>query len=151
MLQFFPGLGMQIGVFLERARALAELKEVDAQFRLLADTTSDAVLTIDGDSTILFANSAVERVFGYKPAEVVGKKLTMLMAERFRARHEAGILRCLNTGKRKITWEGIELSGLRKDGSEIPLLIAFGEFLRGQKRIFTGFAREIRAGIGVGK
>jgi PAS domain S-box-containing protein len=83
--------------------------------------------------------------------EVVGKKLTTLMPKRFRARHEAGLLRYLTTGKRNIPWEGVELRGLRKDGSEIPVLIAFGEFFRGQKRIFTGFAREIVTGIGVGR
>jgi len=60
-------LGGQIGVFLERLAADRALDSADAQFRLLAHVASAAVFTIDEKSIVLFANSAVARVFGYKP------------------------------------------------------------------------------------
>ena len=54
-------------MFLERLAADRALDSADAQFRLLAHVASAAVFTIDEKSIVLFANSAVARVFGYKP------------------------------------------------------------------------------------
>ena len=61
----------------------------EAQYRLLADTATDAIVTVDAKGRILFANPAVERLFGYQPQEVVGEPLSMLAPERDRARHES--------------------------------------------------------------
>ena len=124
-------------------RALSRTRESESRFRTLADTASDAIVTIDEGSTIVFVNQAVERVFGYTPAEIVGKKLTMLMPERRRDGHEAGIERYLRTSSRNIEWAGVTLPGLHKDGREIPLELSFGEFVRDGKKFFTGIARDI--------
>jgi len=143
--RFLQALGGQIGVFLERARVQADLKELDAQFLMLAGKTSDVVLTIDEHSTILFANSALEGLLGYRPEEVVGNSISMLMPERMRSRHHAGISHYVATGKKNIPWDGIALPGLAKDGSEVQLEIAFGEFQRQGKVVFTGFMRRAAA------
>jgi len=45
-------------------------------------------------------------------------------------------------GERHISWDGLPLPGLHKDGTEIPVVISFGEFTRGGKRVFTGFAKK---------
>jgi len=45
------------------------------------------------------------------------------------------------TGERHVSWDGVPLPGLHKKGQEISLIISFGEFLRGGKRVFTGFAK----------
>ena len=135
------GLGGQIGVFLERLAADRTLDSADAQFRLVAQAASVAVFTIDEQSNIIFANSAVERIFGYKPEELIGGKLTVVMPEYLRHVHEHALRRYVLTGRRHISWEGVPLPGLHKNGTEIPLVIAFGEFLRKGGRVFTGFVR----------
>ncbi|MGH9557424.1 MAG: PAS domain S-box protein [Terriglobales bacterium] len=112
-------------------------------FRSLAETASDAILTIDAHSTILFANRGVERIFGYRMDEVLGKSLTMLMPHYLRKVHEASLARYCETGKRHIRWEGVELTGLHRDGREVPLEVAFGEFQHGNSRIFTGVVRDL--------
>ncbi len=142
---FLGQIGFQMGVFLERARVKADLQELDSQFMMLAENASDVIFTIDLDSYIIFTNSAVERVFGYKPAELIGKKLTSLMPERMRARHEAGLGRYAQTGEKRIHWPGVKLPGLHRDGHEIPLEIGFDEFRRQGQRIITGFARMVPA------
>lgn len=123
--------------------ALTKSKESEERFRTLADTASDAILTIDEDSNIIFVNQAIERVFGYKPHELIGQKMTMLMPERMRGGHNAGITRYLETGKKNIVWEGVSLPGLHKEGHEIPLEVSFGEFDREGKHYFTGIARDV--------
>src|SRR2546426_2444774 len=139
--EFLFSLGGQMGVFLGKLAADRALDSVDAQFRLVAQAASVAVFTIDEQSNILFVNSAVERIFGYKPEELIGGKLTVVMPEYLRHVHEHALRRYVLTGRRHISWEGVPLPGLHKNGTEIPLVIAFGEFLRKGGRVFTGFVR----------
>ena len=124
-------------------RALVESKESENRFRTLADTASDVILTIDEDSTIIFVNQAIEKVFGYTADELMGRKLTMLMPERMRGGHDAGLNRFLKTKRKNINWSGVALPGLHKSGEEIPLEVSFGEFERDGKLYFTGIARDV--------
>jgi PAS domain S-box-containing protein len=139
---FLYALGGQLGVFIERLSAGRALEAADAQFRLVAEAASVTVFTIDENSTILFTNSAVEELFGYTPAELIGAKLPMIMPEYLRHVHEHGLARYVATGKRHISWDGVPLPGLHKNSTEIPLIISFGEFTRDGKRVFTGFAKK---------
>lgn len=116
----------------------------DSRFEALAQSAPDAILTIDADSVVLSANPAVERIFGYRPEELIGRPLTALIPERLRLAHDEGIRRYLRTGRHNIPWTGVQLPGLRKDGSEVPVEISFGEFTDEQGRhIFSGFVRDI--------
>jgi PAS domain S-box-containing protein len=147
LMDFLSALGGQIGVFVERSRALEQVKHLDAQLQHVSEGAADAIFTIDESSTILFANSAVERILGYKPHELVGRELTAIIPPRLRDLHKAGIARYLATGKRNLSWEGITLPGLHKDGREVLLEISFAEFRRFSRRVFTGFIREAQAAL----
>jgi PAS domain S-box-containing protein len=118
--------------------------QVTSVFEALAESAADAIFTIDERSVIQFANAATVRVFGYEPQELVGRPLYDLIPERFRAAHAEGIRRYLSTGRRNIPWTGVQLPGLRKDGTEVPLEISFGEFVQDDgRRLFSGFMRDI--------
>lgn len=127
----------------ERQRVEASLREAEERYRIIAETASDAMITIDEESTILFANRAAERIFGYTKPELLGQPLTMLMPGNLRSIHRASIQRYMDTGKRNIPWEAVELPGLHRSGKEIPLEISFGEFSADGKRRFTGVVRDI--------
>ncbi|PYX02911.1 MAG: hypothetical protein DMG86_05430 [Acidobacteria bacterium] len=88
-----------------------------------------------------FCQPVRRTAFGYSPEELIGKKLTLVMPEYLRHVHERGLANYVATGQRHISWEGVPLPGLHKNGREISLIISFGEFLRGGKRVFTGFAK----------
>jgi PAS domain S-box-containing protein len=115
----------------------------DERHRLVVETAPDAVVSVDESGVIQLANPATTRVFGYEPAELIGKPLTMLMPEFIRKVHEAGFSRYLATGQRHINWQGTELTGLRKNGQEFPVEVSFGELIKDGHRIFTGFIRDI--------
>ena len=149
LIEFLGGLGAQIGVFVERARALEQLRHLDAQFQHLASTTAEAIFTIDESSKILFANSAIERILGYTPEELVGQNLTVLIPARLREQHRAGLKRYMQTGQRKLAWEAVRLPGLHKNGWEVELEISFAEFQKASQRVFTGFVREASAAEGL--
>ncbi|MDQ6633494.1 MAG: ATP-binding protein [Gemmatimonadota bacterium] len=112
-------------------------------YRVLAESTPDAIITIDEASTVLSANPAAERMFGYSAAEMIGAPLHRLMPERMRTRHSGGMARYRNTGVRHIPWSGLRLPVLTKDGREVPVEISFGEFVANGRRIFSGTLRDV--------
>jgi len=124
---------------------LDELRAAEARSRTVVETVADAVVTVDASGTILSANRAAERIFGYAADELPGRPLTMLMPDYLRRLHEEGMRRYVETGVKHISWGGVELPGLHKSGREIPLEISFGEFALGGRRYFTGIARDISA------
>ena len=111
--------------------------------RVIVDTASDAIITIDSQSTILFVNHAAEKIFGYSRHEMLSQSLTMLMPDYLRHVHRSGLKRYLGTGERHISWEAVELPGLHKSGKVIPLELSFGEFIENGESFFTGIARDI--------
>jgi PAS domain S-box-containing protein len=136
-------IGAQIGDYIERRRTADALRESEARYRLVSETAQDAIFTVDEQSSILFCNPAVERIFGYKPEELVGRSLDAVIPERYRAEHRAGMRRYLDTREQNIPWQGFELPGLHRDGREIPLEISFAEWTHDQRTVFTGIARDI--------
>ena len=112
-------------------------------FRSLVENGSDAIVSIDEHSTILYANESVERVFGYRPEELIGEKLTTIMPDRFHRMHLDAIDRYIETGERELNWNDIELPAEHRDGEEIPLSITFEEHSYEGKRVFSGIMRDI--------
>lgn len=125
-------------------RAAAEaLRASEAQFRAVAETANDAVISAGQDGRIFYFNPAAERIFGYQAGEVIGAALTMLMPERYRAAHSAGFARFLASGETRVIGETVELAGRRKDGGEFPLELSLASWKVGDRVHFTGLARDI--------
>lgn len=127
----------------ERKRSERALRESENQFRTLAETASDAIITLDEAGRIAFINQAAETVFGYSRHETLNANLTMLMPECLKRFQRAGFPRHRGTGEQHTSREPIELQGLHKNGSEIPLELSLGEFTQDDKRFFTCIARDI--------
>lgn len=143
LLEMMSTAGGQIGQLIERRRADEALRESEDRFRTVAETASDAIITVNEESRIIFVNKAAEHVFGYSIAEMIGADLTILMPEYLRYLHQAGLHRYIETGHKHIGWEAVELPGLHKSGREIPLELSFGEFTKNDRRFFTGIARDV--------
>ena len=129
--------------FIADKRAGEPLLESEAHYQAMAEAATDAIITINSESTILQVNPAAEKIFGYSIEEMLGQPLTMLMPEYLRHLHHAGITRYHGTGQKHIEWAAVQLPGLRKSGGEIPLEISFGEFVKGDQRFFTGIVRDV--------
>jgi PAS domain S-box-containing protein len=127
----------------KRKRAEEALCESEERYRIVAENAADVIITIDQESTIVFVNESVERVFGYTVTELLGKPLTVLMPEYLRHLHDVGLGRYVQTGQKHLNWQSIEIPGLHKSGREVPLEISFGEYKRNGKHLFTGIARDI--------
>lgn len=90
-------------------------------------------------------NPAAERVSGYTASEMVGHSLHMLIPERLRAAHDAGMGRSLASRQRRIPWQGVRLVIQTKRGGEIAVEVSFGEFVADGRRLFSGFLRDVSA------
>ena len=132
-----------IAQWLERNRVEGALRESEARFRTLAETASDAIITIDRKGIMLFVNPATAAIFGYPVTAMLGRNLTMIMPERLREAHLRGFQRYLETGKRGMSWRAVELPGLHSDGHEIALELSFGESTHEGEGHFTAVIRDV--------
>jgi PAS domain S-box-containing protein len=124
-------------------RAKEELHECEERYHVVAGTTTDVIVTIDENSTILFVNESVESVFGYAVEELVGRPITILIPDYLQTAHVAGVGEAVQTGRKQVNWTAVELSGRHKSGRDIPVEISFGEFVKNGKHLITGIARDI--------
>jgi len=85
-------------------------------FRVVAETATDAIITIDERSTMLFVNKAAERIFGHPVSEMMGREVTMLMPDYFREVHRKAVGRYLQTGNRHVPCTAIKLTGMHRNG-----------------------------------
>lgn len=115
----------------------------DESYRVVVETASDAIISIDVNGTIQFTNPATERIFGHKAQDLIGKSLTMLMPEFLREAHENGFKRYLATSQKHMNWQGTEFTAMRKNGEKFPVEASFGELNKDGHRIFTGLVRDI--------
>lgn len=127
----------------ELAAAHAVVREREEQYRALADADPDGIVVMDDDSNIRSVNPAMEKIFGYCADELIGQPLVMLMPESMRSAHRDGVARYLATGRRGVSWVGLQVPGRRKGGAEVPLEINFGEYALDGRHCFAGFIRDI--------
>ncbi|MGE5564153.1 MAG: PAS domain S-box protein [Bacillota bacterium] len=117
--------------------------EAEAHLRSILATVPDAMVVIDEEGTMLSFSAAAERMFGYSEAEVVGRNVKLLMPSPDRERHDQYLVNYRTTGKRKIIGIGRVTTALHRDGSTFPIELSVGEAWLGERRIFTGFIRDL--------
>jgi PAS domain S-box-containing protein len=126
-----------------RKRAEEALSEQSARLRAIVDTAVDAIITIDENGTIDSFNPAAEHLFGYVPAEVLGKNVSLLMPSPYREAHDGYLQRYLDTGEKRIIGVGREVVAQRKNGTTFPIELAVSEMRVGGRRLFTGLVHDI--------
>ncbi|MDP2715473.1 PAS domain S-box protein [Rheinheimera sp.] len=99
------------------------LSEQEEQEKLQAilRTVADVIITIDHTGTVIQVNQALEQQFGYTPAELTGRNISMLMPEPYASEHDGYLARYLRTDKAGIIGVGRELVAKHKNGSLFPI------------------------------
>ncbi len=129
----------------ERRLARAQLRNSATRIQTILDTVMDGIITIDERGIVETVNPAVERIFGYAPAEIIGQNVSMLMPEPYRSQHDSYLEHYRATGEARLIGAMREIIGRRKDGSTFPLECAVGEMMLDGQRHFTGMVRDITA------
>jgi PAS domain S-box-containing protein len=119
------------------------LDTFQSQRNSILENVSDAVLTIDEDNTILFANYSSYKLYGYLPSELEGQKIFMLIPEEYRKYYYNLIKNYLSTGIKTINWNGMETVGLHKKGYVIPVEMSIAEYKENGQIRFNAFLKDI--------
>ena len=138
--RYFTGIIRDISA---RKQAEEALRESQARIQAVLNTAVDGILTIDERGVIESANPSAGRLFGYDPAELVGRNISMLMPADHAKAHDGYIERYLRTGEARVVGLGREVEGLRRDGSTFPAELAVSEVRFGDQLRFTGIIRDI--------
>ena len=96
----------------------------DAYFKNLLESAPDAMIIVSDTGKIEIVNGQTEQMFGYTRSELLGKPIEMLLPARYRGRHEDHRVQFLKDPHVRPMGAGMELSALRKDGTEFPVEIS---------------------------
>ena len=129
----------------ERARIQAQvrdstalLREREARLQAILDKAADAILTIAADGTLVSANGAAGRLFGYQPEQMAGLRLERLLPLGA-AGSAAGLLQMIADGVTR----GYELTGWRSDGSVFPLAVSVSEVQLPDEHLYVAILHDL--------
>ena len=136
LLEVTAHIGRQLGRVIAAAQLAEALRESESRFRSVAESATDAIIAADQVGDIISWNRGAELMFGYTEDEVRGKALSILMPERFRPMHDAGIERVAKGGlaASRLIGQTVEVVGLRKDGREFPLELSLAMWETAERR-----------------
>jgi PAS domain S-box-containing protein len=127
----------------DRKRIEQALRSSEERYRALTESAADGIITIDSTGRIVSWNRSAERIFGRSATEMVGAQLDRVMPEGARPSHNAGLQRLADGATPRLLGHAIELTGLRRDGSEFPIEVVLSTFFAGESRYYSGIVRDI--------
>ena len=127
----------------DRVKMQDDLRTSEARTRSIMESANDGIITADSKGNVLSWNAAATTIFGYEQSEVIGKPLTIIIPEEYKASHDRGIERVSGGGEHHVIGKTVELSGLHKDGHLIPVELSLSTWLIDKERFYSGIIRNI--------
>jgi len=119
------------------------LRDTAERLRAILATAVEGIITIDERGIIESFNPAAEKIFGCSASEVLGKNVKVLMPSPYREEHNGYLANYTRGGHPRIIGIGREVVGRRQDGRQFPIDLSVSEVRLDDRRIFTGFVRDI--------
>jgi len=128
----------------ERRRGEEALRRSEARMKSVLDAALDALIMMDEQGLVVSWNARARDLFGWAPDEAIGRTLSELIIPlRYRADHTRGLKAFLATGVGPVIGRRVELSALRRDGSEFPVELTVTAFKEGPTFYFNAFVADI--------
>jgi len=109
----------------------------------LLEVVPDAIVAVDADGRVVFANAQTERLFGYDRSELVGGSLEILLPARYRGRHAEHLRTFFAAPRVRGMGQGLELFGQHADGREVPIEISLSSLVVGGRPMAFAAIRDI--------
>jgi PAS domain S-box-containing protein len=128
----------------EQKLAEGLIQENEARKTAIMESALNCIIMIDQAGAVIEWNEAAERTFGHRRERVMGRKMAdVIVPERFREAHLAGMERYLKTRQPKVLRQRLELPALRSDGSEFPSEIFISAIELGGAPVFAAYLQDI--------
>jgi PAS domain S-box-containing protein len=128
----------------ELARKLAQLHTSEALKSAIVDHAFAALVTTDAAGVIVEFNPAAENIFAQRRAQVIGRPVSEVMIpERFRAGHEAGMRRMQAAEPPRVLGKRLEMHALRADNSEFPMEMVLWRTDAGGSAFYTASIADV--------
>ncbi len=124
-------------------KVMRDAKLMEARYRDLLESTPDAIVMANQTGHIVFANSQAERLFGYPAGEMRGLVVDLLLPEKFRGSHVGHRSNYFSQPRNRSMGAGLELYGLRKDGTEFPVEISLSPLTTEEGTLVMSAIRDI--------
>ncbi len=124
-------------------KVMRDAKLVDARYRDLLESMPDGIVMVNATGRIVFSNSQAETMFGYEAGALRGKAVEMLLPERFRGGHVAHRATYFSQLRTRTMGMGLELFGLRQDGTEFPVEISLSPLATEEGALVMSAIRDI--------
>ena len=130
--------------YVEHARAVQRLTLTQHRIADIVNGSLDAIVCMDHEGKVIEWNPAAERMFGYRRDEAMGREMCeLIVPEGMRERHRQGLVRFMATGEAAVLGRRLELVGLRKDGSTLPVELTVTPATGTDPPAFNGVVRDI--------
>ncbi len=121
-----PGDALVVCAVRDLGQREQAFSKADAKFRDLLESAPDAMVIVDAGGHIVLVNSQAVQLFGWSRGELIGQPIETLVPMRYRGSHTAHRQGFASQRRVRQMGAGLELSGLRKDGSEFPIEVSLG-------------------------
>ena len=125
------------------AERTEELRANEARLQSFINTAVDAIVVIGEDNQIVEFSPAAEQLFQYQRHEAIGQSVHLIIPDKFRVAHDAGMRKLLSTGTSKVIGGQVEVEARKKDGQIIPVDLSIGSSTINGEKYFIGVIRDV--------
>ncbi|MBD8070572.1 PAS domain S-box protein [Bacillus sp. PS06] len=127
----------------EQQHALKELENSEMKFRSVVESASEAIIITDHQTKIVSWNKRAEAIFGYSQEEAIGQGIEITVSKDFLNKHQGLLKDFIGNQYEAFIGKPIEITGVNKNGEEIPLEVSFNYWQTEDEIYISAIARDI--------
>jgi PAS domain S-box-containing protein len=126
-------------------RVRRDTQRVEAQFRDLLESVPDGIVIVNPSGHVVYVNANAQRLFGHRAGELLGRTVESLLPPRFHEAHLGHRVGYFEQPRTRAMGAGLELFGLRNDGSEFPVEISLSPLIVDDTTMAMSAIRDVSA------